>query len=214
MPALSFRVEGVEVPRHAAAPLLLIKLRLTNRRQERVHSVMLHCQLRIEPARRRYTPAEQDALEDLFGELPRWGQTLRPMLWTHAATVVPSFTGETTADLPVQCTYDFNLAATKYFHGLEDGDVPICLLFSGTIFYEGASGALQAAQIPWDQEASYRLPVRAWREMMDQHYPNTVWLGLRRDVFDRLYAYKRQQGLTSWEQALEALLPAEEAVTP
>jgi hypothetical protein len=44
---------------------------------------------------------------------------------------------------------------------------------------------------------------------MDHYYPNSAWLCLRKDVFDRLYEYKRQRGLPTWEQALESLLPSE-----
>ena len=66
-------------------------------------------------------------------------------------------------------------------------------MFSGTVFHAGKVG-LQVAQIPWDREASYRLPVRAWKEMMDFYYPNTAWICLRRDVFERLYEFKTRQG--------------------
>jgi hypothetical protein len=41
---------------------------------------------------------------------------------------------------------------------------------------------------------------------MDTHYPNSGWLTLRRDVFDKVYAYKRQHGLTGWDEAIERLL--------
>src|SRR5262249_35234907 len=149
-----------------------------------VHTVVLRCQVRIEPARRRYGAAEQDKLLDLFGEPARWGQTVRSMLWTHTSVVVPSFTGSIVADLPLPCTYDFNVAAAKYFYALEAGEVPLTLLFSGTIFYEGADGGLQVAQVPWDREAAFRLPVQVWKDTMEHYYPNSAWLGLRRDVFE------------------------------
>jgi hypothetical protein len=122
---------------------------------------------------------------------------------------VTSFQGSTLVEMPVPCTFDFNVAATKYFAGLEDGEVPLLLLFSGTVFYEAGDGALQVAQISWEKEAKYRLPVRVWQEMMDFYYPNIVWLSLRRDVFDRLAQYKMGRGIPTWEQALESLLNAE-----
>ena len=93
------------------------------------------------------------------------------MLWTHASVVVPPFTGTTVVDLPVPCSFDFNVAATKYFHALEDGEVPLCLLFSGTIFYSDDDGFLQVSQIPWEKEASFRLPVSVWKDMMELYYP-------------------------------------------
>jgi hypothetical protein len=161
----------------------------------------------IEPARRRYVTEEQKRLHDLFGEPERWSQTLRSMLWTHASTVVSAFSESASVDLQVPCSFDFNVAATKYFAGLEDGEVPLSFLFSGTVFYAGESGALQVAQIPWDKEARFRLPVKVWKAMMDIYYPNSAWLCLRRDVFDRLYQYKVDRGLPTWEQTLDALLP-------
>jgi hypothetical protein len=215
MPDLNFQVEGAQPQRFAAAPLLLFKLRVGETLAEGsdatpIHAVALRCQVRIEPAKRRYEAHQQGRLLDLFGTPERWGQTLRPMLWTHVSTVVPPFKGNTAVDLPVPCSYDFNLAATKYFHALDGGDIPLCFLFSGTIFYEAAEGALQVAQVPWEKEASFRLPAATWRELMELHYPNTAYLCLRKDVFDRLDQYRSRRGLPSWEQALERLLVAAE----
>ena len=212
MPDLNFQVEGVEAVAHAAAPLLSFKLRVTNAEpDEPIHTVALRCQIQIEATRRRYNEREQERLLDLFGEPERWGQTLRTMLWTHASIVVTPFQGSALVELPVTCTFDFNVAATKYFAGLEDGEVPLLMLFSGTVFYEAADGTLQVSQISWDKEAKYQLPVSVWQEMMNFYYPNSAWLSLRRDVFDRLNQYKMQRGIPTWEQALERLLPAVEA---
>ena len=52
------------------------------------------------------------------------------------------------------------------------------------------------------------MPAHVWKELMEHHYPNSAWLALRRDVFDRLYAYKRNHGLATWEQVIDELLPA------
>jgi hypothetical protein len=148
---------------------------------------------------------------DLFGEPDRWSQTLRSLLWTHVNLVVPSFAGNTTTvDLPVPCTFDFNVASTKYFEGLEGGDIPLVFLFSGTVFYALPDGTLQVAPISWEQEAKFKLPQQQWSEMMRAYYPNNVWLALRRDVFERLYRYKMENGIPSWEEALENMLPVEE----
>lgn len=212
MPDLNFQVEGAEAVTYAASPQLSFKLRVTNAgdTNEPIQTVALRCQIQIEATRRRYNEREQERLLDLFGEPERWGQTLRTMLWTHASVVMTPFRGNTLVELPVPCTFDFNIAATKYFAGLEDGEVPLLLLFSGTVFYEAADGALQVSQISWEKEAKYRLPVPVWQEMMDHYYPNSAWLSLRRDVFDRLARYKMRRGMPTWEQALESLLPAVE----
>jgi hypothetical protein len=216
MPDLTFQIEKAEPQRFTVAPTLLFKLRINNAvANEAVHSVALRCQIQLEVARRQYSAEDQTPLRDLFGETERWGQTLKTMLWTHASVVAPAFTGTTIVDVPVPCTFDFNVAATKYFHGLADGDVPLCFLFSGTVFYADDGGVLQVAPIPWDREARFRLPVKSWREMMDIYYPNSAWLCLRRDVFERLYEYKVAHGIPTWEQALERMLPAfEEAGRP
>jgi hypothetical protein len=220
MPDLHFEVEGAEPERFAAVPLLLFKLRVTEvlprgGQPTLVHSIDLRCQVRIEPARRRYGAGEQERLLDLFGTPERWGQTLRPLLWTHVTAAVPSFTGSTLVDLPVPCSYDLNLAATRYFAALEDGDLPLCFLFSGTIFYEAVDAALQVQQIPWEKEAYFRLPAATWRRLMDCYYPNSAWLCLRKDVFDSLDRYRSHEALPTWEQALERLLSrATEPMTP
>lgn len=211
MPDLSFEVETAEAVPFAVAPMLAFKLRVANRyADEPIHTVALRCQIMIDPARRGYKGEDQERLRDLFGEPERWGQTLRPMLWTHASVIVASFTGSCVVDLQVPCTFDFNVAATKYFAGLTDGEAPLNLLFSGTVFYATGEGALQVAQIPWDKEARYLLPVAVWNQMMEVYYPNSAWLTLRRDVFDRLYLYKVRRGIPTFEQALESILPDEE----
>ena len=209
MPELSFRVEGADSIPYAATPMIVLRLRVTNAdADERLHSVSVQCQIQIQAARRRYNDEEQKRLTDLFGSPDRWSLTLRDMLWTHANVVVPAFQGSISIDLPIHCTFDFNVAATKYFSALEGGSIPILLQFSGSVFYEAADGALQISPIPWNREAAYPLPVTVWKQMMDFYYPNTAWLNLRRDVFERLLAYKASHGLPTWEQTIESMLPS------
>jgi hypothetical protein len=213
MPDLRFQIESAAVVPYAMAPTLALKLQITNAvAGEQIHSVALRCQIEIEVARRRYSPEEQSRMRDLFGEPERWSRTLRNLLWTNASVVVPGFLDSTTTDLPVPCTFDFNVATTKYFAGLSDGAIPIHVMFSGTVFYADRDQVLQVAPVSWDQEARFTLPVKVWRDMMDSCYPNTVWLNLRRDVFDRLNNYKTQHGIPTWEQALEKIIPVEEEV--
>jgi hypothetical protein len=214
MPELSFRVEEAAVVPFAIAPTLVLKLRVTNANPvEAIHTVALRCQIQIDVTRRRYTAEEQGRMRDLFGEPERWSQTLRSLLWTHASIIIPSFQGSTLADLPVACTFDFNVAATKYFEGLTDGEIPLHLMFSGTVFYASTEDGLQVAPISWEQETRFKLPVKVWRDMMDAYYPNTVWLSLSRDAFERLYQYKTLHGIPTWEQTVERMLPVEETVS-
>jgi len=207
MPDLTINVANAEAVQYAAVPSIAFALNLKNADpQETVHTVVLRCQIQIEVARRKYSGKDQEKLRDLFGEPERWGQTLRSMLWTHASVVVPQFTGATTVSMPVPCTFDFNIAATKYFNGVADGDIPLCLMFSGTVFYEDAEGSLRMAPISWDKETRFRLPLKTWQDMMDLYYPNIAWLSLRRDVFERLHEYKVRHGILSWEQTIEKIL--------
>ena len=211
MPELHFEVEGTEAVEHAAAPLIALKLRITNvPATEEIHSLTLRCQVQIEPAKRRYVPSEQEKLLDLFGDPDRWSRTVRPLLWMNTSVAVPGFSDTTVVELQLPCTFDFNVAATKYFHALESGDIPVCVMFSGTVFYKGREDTLQVSQVPWDREVNLRLPVSVWKQMMDMHFPNTAWLCLRRDAFQQLHEYKMRHGLPTWEQAIEQALAAAE----
>jgi hypothetical protein len=206
MPDLDFRVEGVAPVPFAAGPLLAFRLRVTNgNREEVIHSIALRAQIQIEVTRRHYTAEEQACLSDLFGEPGRWGQTLKTMQWTQVAANVPPFQGETTIEMQVPCTFDFNVATTKYFHGLNEGDLPLNFLFSGTVFFRDEQENLQVAPISWEKEAKCRLPLKIWKQMIDEYYPNTAWLCLRRDAFERLYEFKVRNGIPTWEQAIERL---------
>jgi hypothetical protein len=213
IPDLGFQIAGVTPAASSAVPQLAFRLRLVNSPPSGtdatpIHSGVLNCQVRIEPARRPYEPGEKENLLDLFGTPDRWGKTVRPLLWTQITLGVPVFTGATEIDLLVPCSYDFRLAATRYFAALEGGDIPLCFLFSGTIFYETEERGLQVMQVPWDKEAYFRLPAATWQGLMDRYYPNSAWLCVRRDVFDRLNDYKSRHGLPTVENALESLLSA------
>ena len=210
MPDLDFRVEGAEVLEYAAVPSLLFKLRIENLEEEPIRSVALNTQIRIAATQRHYDSAEQERLLELFGEPHRWKDTLRSLLWTHTTLQVTPFSGSTVVDMPVPCTYDLEVVASKYFYALEDGEVPLEFLFSGTVFYAEAGGRLQVDRISWEKEAEFRLPVRLWKEMMEHYFPNTAWIRLRRDAFDRLYDYKVRRALPTWEATVEALLRASE----
>jgi hypothetical protein len=210
VPDLDFGIEGAEVLEFAAAPSLLFKLRIDNLEEEPIRSVALNTQIRIAATQRHYETAEQERLLELFGEPHRWGNTLRSLLWTHTVLQVPQFAGSTVIDMPVPCTYDLEVVAAKYFYALEDGEVPLEFLFSGTVYYAGEGGRLQIARISWEKEAEFRLPVRVWKEMMERYFPNSAWIRLHKDAFDQLYDYKVRMGLPTWEAAVEALLRASE----
>jgi hypothetical protein len=200
----SFACIGVRADRYAAGPTLVFRLRVTAADNARVHALALRCQIRIEPARRGYAPAEADGLADLFGERSRWGSTLQPVQFAQVSVMVPSFTGEIETDLVVPCTYDMEIAATRYLTALTDGEVPLLMLFSGTAFT--GDGGFQVEPVPWDRETAFRMPVTAWREMVEQHFPGCGWIRLPRDTMDALLAYRSRHALPSWEATVAALL--------
>jgi hypothetical protein len=202
---LTFRVSHGRAEPFAAVPTLSFDLAVTAPAAVVVDSIALRCQLRIEPQRRRYTPAEEERLVELFGETPRWGDTLKPFLWTHVAAVVPGFRGETVVELPVPCTYDLEVAAAKYFHALAGDDIPLLFLFSGTVFVHGESG-LRVEQVPWHKEAALRLPVAVWRELMDAYFPHSGWLRLHRDTLHALARFKARRALPRWDDVMAILL--------
>ena len=210
MPDLSFEVVDAEVLPFAAVPSLLFKLRVENLEDEPVRSVALNTQIRISATQRHYEAGEQERLLELFGEPSRWKDTLRSLLWTHTVLQVPPFSTSTVVDMPVPCTYDLEVVAAKYFHALQDGEVPLEFLFSGTVFYTEERGWLQTARISWEKEAEFRLPVRLWKEMIEHYFPNSAWIRLRRDAFDLLYDYKLRRGFPTWEAAVEALVSIDE----
>ena len=214
MPELSFSVESAQAERFAAAPLIQLDVLVgCAEPRVRIRNVMLQCQVRIETVRRRYSAAEQAQLVELFGEPERWSRTLQGLLWAQTGVLVPPFEGSCRVALPLPCTFDFNVAATKYFHGLENGEVPLLLLFSGTVFYDDGAG-LQIDPISWTKEARFALPVSVWQSMMAHYYPDSAWLRLPNSVFERLRLYRQRHGLVGWEQALTHLLDERAEATP
>lgn len=205
MPELAFDCVGAKSDPYAAGPTIKFRLRVAETTGERVHAIALRCQLRIEPQKRRYTDDEAAQLGALFGERARWADTVRPLQFAEVAIMVPSFTGSVEVDLPVACTYDLEIAATSYFHALDEGEIPLVMLFSGTVFTRGATG-FSIAQVPWHKEATCRLPVAEWRAMMDRFFPNSGWLRLRQDTLEALATYKTARALPTWEQAITSLL--------
>jgi len=205
MTELSFTCLDVQPERYAAAPTLLFRLQVNAPAEQRVRAIALRCQIRIEPQRRRYGEQEAERLLELFGERGRWGDTLKPFQFANTSTVVASFTGSTEVDVTVPCSYDMEVATGRYFHGLEDGEIPFILLFSGTVFKDGEK-ALWIEQVPWHTECRYRMPVEVWREMMDIHFPGSGWLRLRRDTIDALADFRATRALPTWDDAIIAVL--------
>lgn len=209
MANLVFDCVDCRAERYAAAPTLSFTLRIAETTGATIHTIALRTQIRIEPQRRSYTTIEQERLVDLFGEASRWRDTLKPIQFSHVATMVPGFTGAAEVELPVPCTYDLEVASARYLSGLDDDVVPLLMLFSGTVFLKQDNG-FSVEQVPWSAETTYRLPVRVWRDLVDQHFPNSGWIRLSRETLDELGRYKSREALPTWDSTVLSLLAANE----
>ena len=202
MIALGFSVTGAERVVHTAVPTLRFALRVTT--EVPVRSVLLDAQVQIAARRRGYDADSHERLFELFGPVGDWGTTLRTLLWARSTLVVPAFEDETTVALDIPCSYDLEVAASRYLDALAGGVVPLEFLFSGSVFYtEGER--LQTTRLPWSSEAGFDLPVAVWKETMERYFRGTAWVRLSKESFDRLSAYKSRHALATWDDALEAL---------
>jgi hypothetical protein len=208
MADLIFGCTGVTAERYAATPALTFSLTITERSGVRIHAIALRCQIRIEPHRRRYSAAEAQRLHDLFGDPSRWAETVKPIQLATVTTMVPTFTAVTETDLQVPVTYDLEVSSARYLYGLDDGTIPLLLLFSGTVFVANDDSGFSVELVPWSSEASYRMPVSVWRELVDAHFPNSAWLRCSRETLDDLSAFKAKHALPTWDATLGALLAA------
>ncbi|HEY4320967.1 MAG TPA: DUF6084 family protein [Gemmatimonadales bacterium] len=205
-PELTFAVEGVVAMRYSVGPSLGFRLTVGRADGGTIESVLLQVQIRLAAGGRRYQPVEQERLANIFGRGDQWARSVGSLHWTNVTAVVPPFTGHTSIELPVSLTYDFEVTSAQYLQALDDGETPVDLLFSGTIFYLDADGLLQAAMIPWEQEARCKLPVAVWREAMDSHFPDAAWIRMSRATFDQLQLYRAGRAATDWDDPIRTLL--------
>lgn len=205
MSAFDFTVRDVFAEPYAASPQLTARLRITESTRETVHAIALRCQVRIEPQRRGYSDAEEAGMRSLFGDRDRWADTLRPFMWLQCSTTVQGFTDVTEADLPLLCTYDFDVVGSRYLHGLGEGTVPLSFMFSGTIFTKGSNG-FSVERVPWDCDTHYEMPVAIWQQMIDFYYPETAWIRMDRDAIAKIADYRARHGLITWEETMQHLL--------
>lgn len=205
MTALSFAVVDIASEPYAVDPQLAARIRITETAGVVVHSVALRARVRIEPGRRRYGPDAHEVLGDLFGTRDRWNRTLGSFAWLETATMVPGFTGECDAVLPLSCTYDFEVAASRYLHALEGGTVPLQFLFNGTVFGRGSNG-VAVEPISWDGEARYEMAVSVWHDMVRAHFPGTGFVRLDHDTLVELTRYKVAHGCIDFGAVITDLL--------
>jgi len=205
MADLIFGCTGASAERYAATPTLTFSLTISETSGVRVHAIALRCQIRIEPHLRRYTAVEARRLHDLFGDPSRWADTVKPIQLATVTTMVPTFTALTEVDVQVPCTYDLEVASARYLQGLDDGTIPLLLLFSGTVFIDTGAG-FSVELVPWSAEASYRMPVSVWRDLVNAHFPGSAWLRCSQETLDSLSDFKARRALPTWDATLLALL--------
>jgi hypothetical protein len=207
MADLIFGCTGASAEQYAATPTLSFQLTITERSGVRIHAIALRCQIRIEPHRRRYSAAEAQRLHDLFGDPSRWADTVKPIQLATVTTMVPTFTAVTEIEVPVPVTYDLEVASARYLQGLDDGTIPLLMLFSGTVFIATDTG-YSVELVPWSAEATYRMPVTVWQGLVDAHFPGSAWLRCGHETLDELAVFKAKHALPTWDATLLALLAA------
>ncbi len=213
MSNLTFTIVDVAAEQFSVTPRLTARVAVTAGDDEPIQAIALRCQIRIEPLRRPYSDDEAAGLLDLFGPRERWANTQRTFLWQHSTAMVQGFTGATEVSLPLECTYDFEVTASKYLHALRDGAVPLLFLFSGTVFMPGDRG-FSVRQVPWECEARHDMPASVWTDLIRIHYPNTGWVRLGHDTVSALAAYKSARGMLDFEDAVATLLAEAPQLTP
>jgi hypothetical protein len=213
MAELTFGCAEARAVRYAATPTLSFALHITESTGVRVHAIALRCQIRIEPHLRRYSPDEARRLNDLFGDTSRWAETVKPIQLATVSAMVPGFSSVTETELQVPCTYDLEVASARYLQGLDDGTIPLLLLFSGTVFTAHGE-SMRVELIPWSCEAAYRMPVSVWRDVVAEHFPGSAWLRCSTETLDALSVFKAEHALPTWDATLSALLAAAAAPPP
>lgn len=189
----------------AAAPTMVFSVHATDPSATPIQSLSLQVQVMIDPARRGYHEETRERLAELFGPPATWTPSTQGLSWARVTAAVPRFSGQTDFTLELPCTYDLEVAATKYFYALSEGLVPLSFHFYGTIFYTAADGRLQMTPVPWSSSAQFSMPVVAWRAMIDEHYPGGAWLRLHRDTLAALNARRAARGLT-FDYCIQELL--------
>ncbi len=203
---LDFTVLGVRALEHAAVPTLAFRLAAARTGGGAVRSVTLNTAVRIDVTRRRYDDVEPAALARLFGQPEQWATSMRPLTWARLTTVVPPFDTTTELDLAVPCGQEHELAVTGYFEAVRTGEIPLDLLFSGTVFHSDDEGRLRTAQISWSKDASCTMPATLWHDLVARYHGDSAWLRLPRETYAALSAYRSRHGLESWERTVTALL--------
>jgi Family of unknown function (DUF6084) len=205
-PEPEFAVTGAAHRPYAAAPTMVFSVAVADRTGHDIQTLALSAQVMIDPSRRGYDPPTRERLTELFGPPASWTPSTQGLAWARVATVVPAFATATEFGLEIPCTYDLEVAATKYFQALSGGEVPLSFHFSGTVFFRAPDGRLQVTPVSWSSTARFGMPVAAWREMIAEHYPGGGWIRVAHTTLDALNTRRATRGLPSFDACLQELL--------
>jgi hypothetical protein len=205
-PEPEFAVTGAVHLAYSATPTMVFSATVADPAGYEIQSIALTVQVMIDPARRGYDPKTRERLAELFGPPASWTPSTQGLSWARVAAQVPTFTGSTIFALAVPCTYDLEVAATKYFYALRDGEVPLSFHFNGTVFYRGPEGKLQVVPVPWSASAQFSMPLAAWRAMIAEHYPGGGWIRLHEATLAALNERRAARGLPSFDACVLELL--------
>lgn len=203
---LRLDAHGVCAVPYAAAPTLRFELSLTDPRERDVLTGALSVQIHVDPAKRAYDDDTRERLIELFGAPERWASTTQSFQWARVDAMVPAFRGTTRFDVEVPCTYDLEVAASKYLYSLPDGVAPLSFFATGMLVWRGDGDRLQVAQVPWSCIARLDMPVTAWKDAMAACYPGGGWVRLTTETLDALAARKAAGGHHSFDACVRAML--------
>jgi hypothetical protein len=206
VPVPELEVTAAAHRQFAAAPTIVFTVGVSEPSGRPVQSMALSAQVMIDPARRGYDADTRERLAELFGPPASWTPSTQGLAWARAFAQVPAFTGSTTFEIELPCTYDLEVAAAKYFYALLDGIAPLSFHWSGTVFYRDDAGRLQVAPVPWSTSTQFGLPVAVWRAMIAEHYPGGGWIRVSDQTLAALNSVRASRGLPSFDACIEELL--------
>lgn len=191
MPDLDFEIISADVKPQAAVPTIVFNLQITNDiEDEEIYAVGLKSQIRIEAVHRKYDEEAKSLLREVFGKPERWDENLKSLYWKQVTIPVPRFTGQTQVEIPLECSEDLSTSVGKYFYAIEEGEVPLTFIFKGSVFYKGSEDTIQVTPVPWEKEASYNMSISVWNNLREAYFPDSKYLRVSHELFDKLYTYK------------------------
>ncbi len=154
------------------------------------------------PVRRRRARETRRAVRN--GE--QWTRSLGGVPWTEASVNVPRFAASATIDVPLPCTYDFDVASAKYLAALEDGEIPVDVLLTGTMFYARGRAGCRRRAFRGTASCPHASPCRRGARRSTRPSPTRRGCGSAARRSPRCRAYRSRNAFTTWDETFAALL--------